>query len=187
MDDLSTYNAITTVESIAVKIKQRIVAEPASKVVLYKMLAYCKDPKSFLEVNAEVLAYPEMKGSLQTVHVLLAWLIDCEGIKEIVQNEKPSLWVTTEAGVLVVQKENEGDKLETLFLEDQKYQTIYLSILQLCKDAKSRKEIEDSLSDNSLLENPKIYPSYFIDALERAGGLLWNGYWKTTPKAYTKL
>jgi len=95
--------------------------------------------------------------------------------------------VTTEAGVLVVKKENEDDKLETLFLEDQKYRTIYLSILQLCKDAKSRKEIEDSLVDNPLLENPKIYPSYFIDALEMAGGLLWNEHWETTPKAYPKL
>lgn len=183
MDDLSTV----AVESIAVKIQQRIVAEPASKVVLYKMLAYCKDPKSFLEVNAEVLTYPEMKASFQTVQVLLSWLVDCEGIKEIVQNDEPSLWVTTEAGVLVVKKENEGDKLETLFLEDKKYQTIYLSILQLCKDAKSRKEIEDSLVDNPLLENPKIYPSYFIDTLEMAGGLLWNGRWETTDKAYAKL
>ena len=43
------------------------------------------------------------------------------------------------------------------------------------------------LSFPQLLENPKLYASYFIDTLEVAGGLIWNGAWMTTQKAYTKL
>ncbi len=180
-------DAIVNIESVALCIRDRIVAEPAHKVVLYKMLSSCKEPRTFLELEAEVLAFPEMKVPLQTVQVLLSWLLGCEGIKEIVKNEAPSLWVTTDAGLLALEKELKEDKLEALFMNEPTYKTIYLMVLNFCKDAKSRMEIEAHLEGQPLLENPKIYASYFIDTLETAGALVWNGSWNTTQKAYAKL
>ena len=46
---------------------------------------------------------------------------------------------------------------------------------------KSRGEIEALLRGDPLLENPKIYASFFIDALELAGGIAWDEKWRTTP------
>lgn len=186
MDHLSD-EPITTIESVALRIHDRIAAEPAYKVILYKMLTTCKEAKTFLALETEVLAYPEMKVPLQNTKVLLSWLVACEGIKEIVRHNEPSLWRTTDSGVIALEKENKEDKLEALFLSDPHYKTIYLMVLQFCKDAKSRMEIESHLENHPLLENPKIYASYFIDMLETAGGLVWDDSWKTTQKAYAKL
>lgn len=180
-------DTIVNIESVALCIRERIAAEPAYKVVLYKMLSSCKEPRTFLELEAEVLAFPEMNVPLQTVQVLLSWLLGCEGVKEIVKSEAPSLWVTTDAGLMALEKELQEDKLEALFISEATYKTIYLRVLKFCKDAKSRMEIEAHLEGEPLLENPKIYASYFIDTLETAGGLVWNGSWKTTQKAYAKL
>lgn len=170
-----------------VKIHQRIAIEPAYERVLYTMLSYCKEPKTLAELEAKILALPEMKVPLQTTQVLVSWLLGCGGIQEIVRQEEPSLWVTTKAGVCTFEEEESADKLEALLESDPVYKTIYLMVLDFCRAAKSRMEIETHLADQPLLENPKIYANYFIETLERAGGLVWNGAWQTTQRAYAKL
>lgn len=168
-------------------IHQRIATEPAYQAVLYTILSYCKEPKTFRALEAEVLALPEMKVPLQTTQVLVSWLVGCNGIKEIIRQEESSLWATTKEGVRAFEEEASEDKLEALFVSDPIYKTIYLRVLDFCKEAKSRMEIETHLENQPLLENPKIYANYFIETLERAGGLVWNGAWETTQRAYAKL
>ncbi len=176
-----------TPASIALVIEDRIASEPAYHSILYRILAYIETPRTFHEIEEEVVTYPEMKIPLQTPQVFIGWLRDCGAIEEIVLEPKPSLWQLTPAGNIALQKERANDKLEALLREDASYKTIYLMVLKFCKQAKSRIEIEAHLSNHPLLENPKIYPSYFIDMLEKADGLIWDSAWKTTQKAYAKL
>ena len=186
MENQSSEIALTA-QSVALRIQERIAKEPSYRAVLYKMLDYCKEPKTFLELEVEVLSYPEMKIPLHTSQILLSWLLGCDAMRELMMENEPSLWVTTEAGVCAFEKEASEDKLEALFMSDPTYKTIYLMVLNFCKEAKSRMEIEAHLANQPLLENPKLYASYFIDTLEVAGGLIWNGAWMTTQKAYAKL
>lgn len=173
--------------SAVLGIQQRIAAEPAYQAVLYTILSYCKEPKTIAALEAEVLVLPEMKVPLQTTQVLVSWLVGCGGMKEITRQEESSLWATTKSGVCAFEEEVSADKLEALFVSDSTYKTIYLRVLDFCKEAKSRMEIEAHLANQPLLENPKIYANYFIETLEKAGGLVWNGAWKTTQRAYAKL
>jgi hypothetical protein len=176
-----------TMELAVLGIHQRIAKEPAYQAVLYTILSYCKEPKAIVALEAEVLALPEMKVPLQTTQVLVSWLVACGGMKEIVRQEEPSLWATTKEGIRAFEEEASEDKLEALFVSESAYKAIYLRVLNFCKEAKSRMEIETHLENQPLLENPKIYANYFIETLERAGGLFWNGAWKTTQRAYVKL
>lgn len=175
------------IEKIALTIKARIKLEPGFEAILYKLLALCKEAKTLDEVETEVTAFPQMKVLMQTPQVLLSWLIRCEGIKEIHQDENTTLVMTTPAGRLALEHENSIDKLEALFEEEPQYKSIYLCVLEFCKEARARKDIEALLSGNELMENPKIYPNYFINTLEKAGSLVWNGHWNITQSALTKL
>jgi hypothetical protein len=128
-----------------------------------------------------------MKVVMQTPQLLLSWLLHCGGVKELTHKEEISVWITTPAGILALEQENNIDKIEALFNEEPRYKSIYLSVMKFCKEARSRMDIEAFLSGNELMENPKIYPSYFIDTLEKADALVWNNHWSTTQNALSKL
>lgn len=179
--------SLLALEALVFQIQKRIAHEPSFKTILYKILFTCKNAKAFSVLEQEVLAYPEMKLPLQTPQVLLSWLKECEAICECVQEDASSLWQTTQAGECALEEEMKEDRIESLFVNDAHYTPVYKKVLEFCKVGKSRMEIESHLAQHPLLENPKIYASYFIDALEKAGGLVWESHWKTTQKAYAKL
>jgi len=176
------------VDETTTLIHQRIASEPAFKVILYKMLSLCSVPKKITDIELTVLAYPEMNVPLQTPQVLLSWLIQCQAISNInVSTSDEALYQTTLAGLIALEQEQSSDKIMALFNKEPEYQSVYLDIISLCKEPKSRMEIEKHLADNPILEQPKIYPSYFIDSLESAGGLEWNNHWVATQTALSRL
>jgi len=162
------------------KVSQRISSEPALKIVLYKILSFCESAHTYPEIWHEISSYPEMKNALQTPPVLLKWLVEAGGIGLISTEEREPTWETTPAGRKVIQDENAGSRLERLLTEDPVYRDIFIQALQSCVVPMSRIAIESTLKGNALLESSKLYPGYFIEALERAGGLEWNGQWRTT-------
>jgi hypothetical protein len=167
-------------EGITAKILQRISAEPADKISLCKILVFCESARSYSEIWNEAQSYPEMKASLQTPQTLLKWLVEAGGIDQVAVEGPEPKWQTTLAGRNVVQIENPANQLEQLLAKDPIYREVFLQVLQSCWVPRSRSEIESMLSSNALLESPKIYPSYFIETLEQAGGLAWDGNWRTT-------
>lgn len=177
----------STNETLLLSIEERINAEPFYKSILYKMLSYCQESRTFESIKREVLSYPEMKTPLQSVQILLTWLLQCHAIEERHNNENGVMYTLSPEGAMVLKKELQADKLEALFCEDAVYKPVYIDVLTFCKKAKSRMEIESHLAQHPLLENPKLYASYFIDMLEKAGGLVWDNCWKTTQSAYAKL
>ncbi len=78
--------------------------------------------------------------------------------------------------------------LRALFDERPRYTDAYLAVLWACsdKDGCTRSDLEAQLGDLSALQpDPQtgrrtVYPQHFIDALESAGAIVWDGAWRTT-------
>lgn len=78
--------------------------------------------------------------------------------------------------------------LAQLFAERPHYEDVYRAVLRLCtrEGGASRMEVEAVINEKPQLKpdpttkQTKVYPQYFIDALETAGGIQWDGAWRTT-------
>jgi len=167
-------------EGAAAKILQRISAEPADRAVLYKILEYCVTARSWADLERTILSFPEMKWAWQSLQTLLSWLMDAGGIEQIFAENGEPMWRTAPAGRDAVSMESCSKRLARLLDREAAYEDIYLQVLQACVSPKSRTEIESMLKGNPALENHEVYASYFIAVLEEAGGLEWDGKWKTT-------
>jgi len=169
-------------ETATAKVLQRITSEPAYRAALYKILDFCRTERSTAAIKEEVHSYPEMRLALQSPQVLLSWLVQAGGI-ELIEDEKGSqVFVTTQAGRNVVRLESPIRRIGHLLAQDLDYRDIYLQVLQSCLAPKTKGEIEAMLDGNPVLENPKVYPSFVIGKLEEAGGLEWDGKWRTTQR-----
>lgn len=68
------------------------------------------------------------------------------------------------------------------------YLKVYTTILETCnaEAGASRTDLEQAVSALPALQpdtetqRTRVYPQYFIDALESAGGIVWQGAWHTT-------
>ncbi|MDR3437924.1 hypothetical protein [Telmatospirillum sp.] len=158
----------------------RISEEPAYRSVLYKILTFCRTTRSSVEIEATVISFPEMKSALHPPRLLLSWLVAAGGIESIAPNDAEPGWRTTAAGRSVLEIENPSIRLCRLLDAEPAYRDVYRLVLQSCLAPKTRPEIESVLDGNPLLETPKLYPSFFIERLESAGGLEWDQKWRTT-------
>lgn len=173
-------NVTQEVDDATKKVLNRLLNEPGYSTVLFKILAYCDSARSFSDVESKILSFPEMKGALQSPKILLKWLVEAGGIEQIALQEEEPIWHTTVAGQNVVEQEAFHNRLRRLFDQELKYQDIYLKVLQACMLPKSRAEIEAMLDGNPALESPIVYPSFFLETLERSGALEWNDKWQIT-------
>lgn len=162
------------------KVLQRIAAEPDYRIVLYKILEYCNLARPSSDVERTILSFPEMKGAMHSPQLLLSWLEDAGGIEHLAAEKSEGMWCTTPAGRNAVRLESYEKRMGGLLVQEPIYEDIYLQVLQACLSPKSRMEIEILLNGNPVLKEPKVYPSFFIQSLELAGGLVWDEKWKTT-------
>jgi ferredoxin len=70
-------------DNATAKVLQRVSAEPAYRVVLYKILAFCESARSYPEIWHEISAYSEMKTALHPPQALLSWLVQAGGIEQV--------------------------------------------------------------------------------------------------------
>lgn len=165
----------------------RINAEPAYRNLLYKIMDFFREEHSSSEFQLECLTWPEMKVVIQTPLILLSWLVNCNAVVEIkssiiTKEEKTDFhWKTTATGIEVLNIQNPDNQLKNLIdNEDSIYQPVFKEVLKACLVPHSRTDIEKMLDGRSYLETPKVYASYFLEALEKAGGLEFDNKWKTT-------
>ncbi len=79
--------------------------------------------------------------------------------------------------------------LAALFEERSNHRVVFTAVLSACnaETGCSRPELEHVIEDalpaelKSEENGKRVYPQYFMDALEAAGGIAWEGSWKTTP------
>jgi len=163
------------------KILKRITAEPAYRLILHRLLAFCSEPKSVQEIQDEMMYYPEMRTAAHTPKMLLKWMIEAGAIvRHSDGSQETTLWQTTEAGLDAIAANDPAERLRRLLEEEPAYVDIFKKILEFCSIERSMPEIEYLLIAHPRLQSPKVYPSYLVDRLEFAGAIEWIGKWRVT-------
>ncbi|MCJ7567470.1 MAG: hypothetical protein MUO58_08010 [Anaerolineales bacterium] len=148
--------------------------------VFYKILHFCMEPKSFMEVHDEIQSYPEIVTSLQPPNILLGWLEKAGGIEQITE-EQEGKWETTEAGNQVAAQEMPTKKIQKLLFEETDLREIFLDVIDFCTTPRTLQEIKEEFKGRSILDERNVHPTYFIHTLEEFGGLVWEEKrWRTT-------
>lgn len=119
------------------------------------------------------------EGTLQDVHT-------DDSIAGEAQIEQ--ILTLTPLGFELINSYSGGSKLRELFAEKPGYVGVFTAMLELCSTEQgcSRAQLEEALNARpELAPNPRtgeqqIYPQYFIDSLETADGIAWQGSWHTT-------
>lgn len=90
----------------------------------------------------------------------------------------------TEAGRSLASSYDPASTLAALFGERPRYADVFSAILNAASaaDGASREAIEVIVeaAAPTAADGKKVYPQYFLDALECAGGITWDGAWRTT-------
>lgn len=163
------------------KIVERVYGEPAYTASLYHILEYCREPQTLVAIESESSLMPSMKNSLHRPEVLFSWLLRVGALEEVPGSSNDVSWCTTPDGWEALRICSPDERLSSLAATSDSKLDVYRQLLEACLTPQSRVEIETLLQGNSLLEESQLSPSYFVGNLEDAGGLCWDGAWKTTP------
>lgn len=101
----------------------------------------------------------------------------------------------TETGRQILADYTPSATITALYASKPNYAEIFDAAVRACTaDAGcSRKELEDAilafpqLQPDPETKQTRVYPQYFIDALETAGAIAWDGAWKATPEGRNAL
>lgn len=90
----------------------------------------------------------------------------------------------TEAGRSLASSYDPASTLAALFGERPRYADVFSAILSACAaEAGATREAVEAIVEAAAptaADGKKVYPQYFLDALECAGGIVWGGAWRTT-------
>ncbi len=174
------------------KILDLLTSERQYQLVFYKILKFCETPRRTSEVEEEIRSFPEMKTAIHSPHVLLEWLEKVGGVEHTTvaveeeaegkaEKETGEKWQVTQAGKTVAEMEAPQKRLLELLAREPVYSQIYVQVLDFCQSPRKRTEIEELLKGNPIMEKPQVYPTFFLNGLEEAGGLEWvDSRWRTT-------
>lgn len=186
-------------ESVAL-VDRRLVREPRYRLALYRLLGFCEQERTLAEIEGEVVGYPEMAVSPYGARTLLSWLVESDAIRCTNEEEAEEATVakktggtaddgiayrfaTTVVGSQVLANWRESKPLAQLMARYPQYEEAFCRVMAACGTPLARQEVEALFTDDPILEEPKkIYPNFFLDKLEAAGGLVFKGGWTATPE-----
>lgn len=111
--------------------------------------------------------------------------LDADVAEDAVAEQRITL---TDTGRELIEAYAPDVTLRALIAEKPQYRDVFATILRACDAAQgaTRSNLEVSISALPQLQpdpdtqRTLVYPQYFIDALESAGGIAWEGSWRTT-------
>jgi hypothetical protein len=165
------------------KILDLVTGEPGYRLVFYKILKFCETPRLTSEVEDEIRAFPEMETAIHSPPIVLGCLEEAGGIERLAAEDDngDERWQTTDVGKKIAAIEAPAKRLLELLAQEPVCQDIYMQVLRFCQTPRARTEIESLLEGNPVMEKLKVYPNFFIQGLEEAGGLEWvDSHWQTT-------
>ncbi len=90
------------------------------------------------------------------------------------------IWELTDVGRQIIDDFSPTQRLHALFAEDPACQPVYTDVLDYCRNARTRQDVEGMLEQKKALQGLNAFTSFFLDRLEQNGGLTWSDGWKTT-------
>ena len=159
---------------------ERINAEPGLGSLMYSIIVFCMDAKTTGEVLNFIEDESEGTYLMKEPLVVLTWLIDAGGLSTIESQNEERMWVSTPVGVEASLFHLSDNRLAKLLDETPDFKEIFLHVLDMCQQPKTRDEIEDVVDKMLDESEADVFPNYFVGALEDAGGLAWKGMWVIT-------
>ena len=106
-----------------------------------------------------------------------------------VEPEVPATYVATEAGLAALDKYTGVHVIEDLVNDKPQYQPIYRRILTMCDvpGGVPVAQLNKAVDSDELLQEPRLFCTYFLNKLEGAGALEWWENWKITEAGKTAL
>jgi|GEM_PF-5087979 len=198
----AAIDAAPTFDECRGTIRDFICREPAKREVYLEALRFVADRKvaprfdvedrmmTCAAAHAVHFAPSTMIEGLVSVGALVERLPEPEHDKDTGEDFIDSAKITyqiTDEGKAAQEDLSPRRRLDALFAADPSHVGGFLKLLSLCSSgARGRDEINTLLEQECAAEPlrdhglPGLYPSYFTDALERAGGLTWNRGWTAT-------
>ena len=172
--------------------------------------AFCTTQRTLAEAEEAARACPEFSSVAQSPYRLIRTLVHAGGLywleldetgRPLTPQAKAGLTpdeiedatfayavVTTPVGEQVAEDLAPEKRLQRLFDLVPQRLTTYLDLMDFCREQRTFKEIEALLRTRpaaafaSTTSSQPLQPSFFVDALERSGGLAWNDGWKITER-----
>lgn len=197
-----------TFEETLADLSQAIMSMPRLREMYLKILDFCLIQRDLEEAEREIEGYPEFSYGAQPPYRLIKTLVKHGGLDwleisfdghVITPEEKIGLTEdeiddliekfaikTTPVGEQAMEDLSPTKRLSELLDNQPKRSDAYRDIMEFCRESRSYQDIHNLLSGKDVLKltnnsdgNP-LQPSFFIDMLERSGGLVWNQGWKIT-------
>jgi len=169
-------------ETILKNLTERIEAEQDLHSIMYGMLKFCTSGRTTSELIGQIGKLSNGVCVLQEPGTIISWLKNAGGLKSETSETGEDIWFSTEEGIQVAEQQDSPALLSALFTNDSEFKDLYIRILEMCITPSAKDTIESVIEPVIGNEHTEIFPAYFIGALEDAGGLEWNGKWKTTDK-----
>ena len=178
------------------------------RAVLMAVLGRCRTPQPTDDLYAAITALQENHRSIyrpENLCVLLEragalTLVDAEGRPcaddpaepQVVvvdgmeyleaPEPEPAFWLTTPEGAAVVDANDPVARLRDLLSQDERYLPVYHLILALCarEGGIGARDAGHAVDGHPLLQEPRFYATRFMDHLERAEAIAWEGTWQAT-------
>ncbi len=203
-------SAEATFEEAVAALTETVNRAPLHREIFLKLLAFCTTQRTLAEAEEAARACPEFSSVAQSPYRLIRTLVHAGGLygmelddtgRPLTPQAKAGLTpdeiedatfayavVTTPVGEQVAEDLAPEKRLQRLFALVPQRLTTYLDLMDFCREQRTFKEIEALLRTRpaaafaSTTSSQPLQPSFFVDALERSGGLAWNDGWKITER-----
>lgn len=204
--DESAAKDLTFEEAVA-KLQDIVTASPRHREIYLSLLEFCVERRSLEEAEAFVAGLPEFSCAAQPPYRLVRTMVDAGGLAWIELSEDGNVVLTedkaglsedevddlivsfavetTPVGEQVRDELSPERRMRKLFDEVPSRLGAYRNVMEFCCEPRTYQEVHDLLSSAPSVagvDGKPLQPSFFLDTLERAGGLKWDNGWKVTKR-----
>lgn len=158
-------------------------------------LIACREERPYREVEAELEGSKAVASCTQGPHTLIGLLVERGAIEKSVvdedgeiQGDQPVDYTlrTTDEGAEAARRLDPIVQLKELVNgQPDELADLYRRVLETCVKGAKLEEVKRDIGSSIDLPNGKaVYAEYFVSKLETAGGLMWDGEWRTTEEGF---
>ncbi len=194
-----------TFEEAVAKLQGTVTASPQHREIYLSLLEFCVERRSLEEAETFVEGLPEFSSAAQPPYRLVRTMVDASGLAWIELSESGGVVLpgdkagltedevddlvasfaveTTPVGEQVRDELSPERRMKKLLDEVPGRLGTYRNVMEFCREPRTYQEVHDLLGSAPSVagvDGQPLQPSFFLDMLERAGGLKWNNGWKAT-------